>query len=339
MTKNTAKQAPVLWQDKVLLLAPMFSAMLSLWRQRQMDPLTLLSGTGIFNEDLVNPHFRVSAKQLDMVLTNAGKHWPGNELPFLLGQLWLVSHEGGLLNTCLAAPSPAAMIRVFNLTFHASHPWLQSRPWQGRTHQHFIIHTDLLVKHRAFLLCFSLSAIQTRWLQCFGHDPQWQLAFDWPEPEDISHYYKYLGLELSFNQPLCRVSIPHHALGRELNTWSPAWCLARRQTLQTFQRKPQLGLPAYVRESLYIQGLNQTQMAQQLAMSPATLKRRLGEYSVSFGQLQDEVKLLKALCGLTYEQDTQSLSRALKFTDTSNFRRAFRRWTGELPARFKLWMA
>lgn len=86
--------------------------------------------------------------------------------------------------------------------------------------------------------------------------------------------------------------------------------------------------------------LSLPEMAQLLEMSPATLKRRLGEMGLSYGQLVDESRLIKALYFLAEpEQDANSIAHSLSFSDASNFRRSFKRWTGQLPAYFRFWLA
>lgn len=86
--------------------------------------------------------------------------------------------------------------------------------------------------------------------------------------------------------------------------------------------------------------LSLPEMAEKLSMSPATLKRRLAEMDLSFGQLADETRLIKALYYLaTPSQDAHTIANSLSFSDASNFRRSFKRWTGQLPTYFRSWLA
>ena len=81
---------------------------------------------------------------------------------------------------------------------------------------------------------------------------------------------------------------------------------------------------AHIREPL-----NLERVAVAFAMSPATLKRKLAKHGTHFQEQLDLVRKHVALylyqaCGLGNE----AVARHLGFNDTTNFRRAFKRWTG-----------
>jgi len=77
-------------------------------------------------------------------------------------------------------------------------------------------------------------------------------------------------------------------------------------------------------------------VARELGTSGRTLQRRLGELGYSFNALADEVR--SATAKLYLEQPDIAVSEIaylLGFADPSTFVRAFRRWTGETPARYR----
>ncbi len=119
---------------------------------------------------------------------------------------------------------------------------------------------------------------------------------------------------------------------------APNISLAARQALLTHEFR--LGLAGGIRLKLMRSTLSLPEMAQSLDMSPATLKRRLTEMGLSYGQLADETRLIRALYFLAEpEQDAHTIANSLSFSDASNFRRSFKRWTGQLPAYFRFWLA
>src|SRR6478752_4538692 len=77
-------------------------------------------------------------------------------------------------------------------------------------------------------------------------------------------------------------------------------------------------------------------VAQELALSPRTLQRTLGEAGVSYQQLLDEVRhdtarrLLRA-----HELDITEVAFLLGFEELNSFSRAFRAWEGVTPHRFR----
>lgn len=78
---------------------------------------------------------------------------------------------------------------------------------------------------------------------------------------------------------------------------------------------------------------SQAQVAQQLHCSVRTLQRRLSEQGSSFTDLLDSTRRELALAHLADPGCSISeVAYLLGFADTSNFTRAFRRWTGQSPS-------
>lgn len=74
-----------------------------------------------------------------------------------------------------------------------------------------------------------------------------------------------------------------------------------------------------------------------LAVSPATLRRRLQEESTSFQRLKDAVRRDAAIAGLAAGQEPiAALAARLGFSEDTAFHRAFRRWTGTTPGAYRL---
>lgn len=78
------------------------------------------------------------------------------------------------------------------------------------------------------------------------------------------------------------------------------------------------------------------EVASALHMSPRTLKRRLSERGVAFTSLLEEQQREKAMHLLRDNNLTiDEVAERLGYSDTSNFARAFRRWTDMSPAAFR----
>ncbi len=77
-------------------------------------------------------------------------------------------------------------------------------------------------------------------------------------------------------------------------------------------------------------------VAERLHVSARTLKRQLAAEGTSFTDLLDGARRDKALALLTAVETTvESVASQLGYSDTANFTRAFKRWTGRTPASFK----
>jgi AraC-like DNA-binding protein len=78
------------------------------------------------------------------------------------------------------------------------------------------------------------------------------------------------------------------------------------------------------------------QIAAQLATSPRTLQRRLGDEGTTFQAIVDRAR--RRLAERYLEDDHLSLAEIgflVGFADPSNFHRAFKRWSGETPSAYR----
>jgi AraC-like DNA-binding protein len=79
-----------------------------------------------------------------------------------------------------------------------------------------------------------------------------------------------------------------------------------------------------------------TDVARSLHLSERTMKRRLAEAGTSFSELVDDERKHRAMALLTGSKlSVEVVADRLGYSDTGNFTRAFRRWTGTTPRRFR----
>jgi AraC-like DNA-binding protein len=77
-------------------------------------------------------------------------------------------------------------------------------------------------------------------------------------------------------------------------------------------------------------------VAAELGMSVRTLQRQLGAQGVSFQALAEEARRTRALRLLSQDElSVECIATQLGYGDASNFRRAFRRWTGVSPSDYR----
>jgi len=79
-----------------------------------------------------------------------------------------------------------------------------------------------------------------------------------------------------------------------------------------------------------------SRIADDLCMSARTLQRQLGARGTSFHELLEEVRRARATEALIESDEAvESIAVRLGYGDPSNFRRAFRRWTGLSPTAYR----
>ncbi|MDA7418595.1 AraC family transcriptional regulator [Xenophilus arseniciresistens] len=78
------------------------------------------------------------------------------------------------------------------------------------------------------------------------------------------------------------------------------------------------------------------EMAQRLGLSARTLQRRLTETGRHYQEIIDEVRTALAIEFLSQTTlSVEEVAQRVGFSDASNFRKAFRKWTGQPPAHYR----
>ena len=176
----------------------------------------------------------------------------------------------------------------------------------------------------------------TRWstgeqLQASG------INFSHPALADPDRYQQLLGVPVEFEAAHNSLRIPAAALSLPLIYANPALC----QHLRTLadQLLEQLGsqsLSASVRDLLRQHPRwGKEKVAEQMAMSGRHLIRKLSEEGTSFKLLRDTLLQELAERALADGARTGQIAEDLGFSDESAFAKAFKRWTGSTPARFR----
>ena len=77
-------------------------------------------------------------------------------------------------------------------------------------------------------------------------------------------------------------------------------------------------------------------LAKNLSISPATLRRRLADEGIALSQIKDNTRRDLAERLLRHsDQPLESIAAQTAFNDTATFSRTFRRWTGQSPGRWR----
>lgn len=159
-------------------------------------------------------------------------------------------------------------------------------------------------------------------------------------PEYFSRFENLIPGEVRFEQANTRLIFPSSYLDLPLIMADPMTArLAREQCKRELNAvMKNSSFSRLVGELAYDEALGfctLEDVAEKLHMSPRTLQRQLAQENKSFSSVIDELREHKARSMLRKrEMSLDSIAETLGYTDTANFTRAFKRWTGTTPKKF-----
>jgi AraC-like DNA-binding protein len=168
-----------------------------------------------------------------------------------------------------------------------------------------------------------------------------RMELPYPEPAHSSFYYEVLGQDVHFNCVRGRILFHRDLLDTPVPSSNPvlrnlyeAECARLLADLEEEHSVAEQTLRLLRKlEGQYPQ---MPQVANMLNLSPRTYRRRLDEEGQSFQTLLDRVRGEHAT---RYLQNTRlplsSIAYMVGFSDTSNFRRAYLKWTGLTPGEIR----
>ncbi|MCG8392284.1 MAG: AraC family transcriptional regulator [Pseudomonadales bacterium] len=315
------------------------AALIDLAQDQGEDLHRLLRHTGLFREQLIRGEARVSAREYLQLIHNTRQRLDDPELAFRYGQRLFPGHYGAVSSLLGNAGSLAQALSVFTDFPALISPLLASR--LTLTDEYLCLQwldSCGAGSQWRFLVEAAMTGVAsvTRWLS--GSPLPWRFQFSYPCPPWPEQYQVHLGEPLHFAAQMDAMILPRHYLDQPWPQRAPtAWLAARQECERQLSNS---GAPYSFRHSLYrfLQSRpadppSLQESADHMACSAATLKRRLAQQGCHYQQLLDEVRLHQAILWLQFHgYSTEQVSRQLNFSDTTNFRRSFKRWCGLTPA-------
>lgn len=164
-----------------------------------------------------------------------------------------------------------------------------------------------------------------------------EMWLTYPRPNYANMYDEVFGCPIKYNAPYNAFwsRAPTERALRAADPVSAALCLKLVELLVERHRKED-GFILELRRLLMKNPGNMpglSQISVELAMSPRTLRRRLAGLGTSFRGVQDDVRKNLAQDYLQSARfSVQQTAHLLGYTEQTNFRRAFKRWTGRNPS-------
>ena len=330
--------------DLPLIPAAYMSHWLSLLATRGVSPEQVLSGTGLTPQTIEDPKSRITLDVL-ISLLRAGTELTGDlSLAFELGMSFKPTSHGWFGFAIMSAGTlrDACELGMRYLSVRAS-------PWRV----HVFVEGDQAVMQ--FDETIDLGPMRMLVLECLlggvirlgefllGHPfshPDIEFYADYPEQPHHAqlrdrtprvHYNcpklqarfpaAWLDLRLAFSERLAyREAVA--ALDQELNLMAGTddWITRTRALLAD----PANGYP------------DLDTVASRLHVSSRTLRRQLQTRGSTFQELRSEARRARAITLLSHSQlSIEEIARQLGYSDITGFTRAFQRWTGQRPSRFR----
>ncbi len=322
--------------DKLFAAHHQPALLIDLLRSRDVCSHKILRGTGLFYDDILKGQSRISESQGLGLVANANKLNAEAELSFRWGSSWWPGHYGAASSLLGNAGNLNEALDALQQYRSLLTPWII--PHVVVDDRYCYVYWLNLSGSGAerFLVEAAMSALTSysRWMS--DSRLPWKFGFSYSCPPHEEQYRVNLGNELWFNLGVDVMFIDKRWLNARWPRGSAtAFQVARAECVAQIDF-PEMSLPEYVYRTLLKQiqqPFNLPDMAAQLGMSPATLKRKLGKHGSSFQRLQDMARLQMSLyllhvCGWNNEQ----VAAHLNFNDATNFRRAFKRWAGVTPS-------
>lgn len=308
-----------------------------------VDARALLREVGVDPALLSDPSARIPSRVLDEVFTRAAARIPDPAFGLRAARCWHPSNLGVLGHAWLACSTLRAGLRVLKrygriLGEKASLKVMDTREGLRIAYDHR--RRDPMLRLIGSDVVLSLLLDMCRMNHGASLRPL-EVRFSRAKPADTEPYRHFFGCPVHFGTGEDSFLLSSRVADEPLPTANRRLADALDDMLATeLAMRDRDNIPARCKHTLVDQlasgEVSEGQMARQLNMSRRTLQRKLAESNTTYQKLVDDTRRDLALRFL--EDPRKSITDVtflLGFSSQSAFTRAFRRWTGMSPTRFR----
>lgn len=167
--------------------------------------------------------------------------------------------------------------------------------------------------------------------------------FDKPKPgnDELKVYHNYLGNKVTFEKPFPQLRLPIEHLNLPITFSNPVmqkfYVQHCEQLLQEIEAKDDI--VNQVRQHILAtpgEFPSLDQVSEKMNVSIRTLRRKLDQHDTSFQSILNKIREQIATKYLqTTNLTVEQIAQLVGYSDTSNFRRAFQKWTGTTPSAYR----
>ncbi len=304
----------------------------------------LLEGTTLSPVDLQGGQATLAVTEQFTVMRNALKISQDPALGFRLGKLLHLSTLGPIGNAALNSANLKEALSALCDYAQIRAPFLRIAPVEENEQLVLVLHCTVEVDpvvYQTWMECMCLLIQQLVEFVITRALTEAEIVLSYSPPEYIEAYRQGFHSPVRFNAERIEFRLPLKLLDALCPT---ADLGAYKQSIQLCkdtlrELEGDISIDAQVKRILLASkpgSLNQEDVAAQLCITPRTLIRRLKRLNKNYRQVQESV--LSDLAGKYLMEQSMSvevIAMLLGYSDTANFRRAFKRWNKMTPQQFR----
>ena len=314
-----------------------------LLRSIGIDDRSLLLRVGLDPDRLNATELRVSQAQASEFVTRAISESGEPGLGILLAQAMQPPTHGALGTAVMSSRNLGEALDLLTryLTLRAPHWHVRKRLTQGQAWYTVTSEVDPGPLHNLILDAVLLGCVSMGTQLTGTPVTGIRILRRGPEPAYFQRFRAQIPVPVHYDATEDALLVPQDQLDLPLRFCDERRAAASRaECEQALQRLSEdAGFACRVRrviETSYPFPPKLARVASTLFVSERTLKRRLQEEQASFQHLVDQVRLERARELLTHTgMNLSQIADALGYADAANFTRAFKRWTGRSPSRYR----
>ena len=320
------------------------ATMIRVGAEKGISSETLLKNTGINPEQFADPSARLTYQQMLLLANNLISQYPSDTLGLDLGKAININQFGMLGYAILSCADLRSALRL-GLKYHTlvDPAFTFEVVDQGETTAiRLTSHIPFESMYR--LMCdvfIGMFATLARFLTANNDIDAREVHLNHPQPAYAEAYYELTRCPVLFDQPRTELILESRLLDTPLAMADKATAvMAESQCEEILARMgPKEGIVAKVRRILLSNPGTFPPVdvvASHLATSTRTLSRSLQDVGTSYQRILDEVRKEMAIEYLRNSNlPIEEIAALVGYSDPSNCRKAFRRWTQHAPSYYR----